>query len=871
MTNTAGRKMSSIMQNCSAAILRQLPMIDRVRNEEGMREALEALLQSLGNYSGADRAYLLDRIEGAEERYRCVYEWCKPDMVQGGREAEVFSLTGPEMPCMIEILRRGECVVVRDIEQVRETMPVEYTAMRTKRIHAEIVAPIFSRNELSGMIGLDNPHEELTELFIHQLAFVGAHLNSARQNMRMFHLLEQRQYTLEDNLRALEKERQVMMVLCEDSIAVYRADLKNDTIEPVKLSPGANAAKFIAETDIKLRYYDQIRHYFEHYVSHERAPDFLHFFEAAHLMQLLKDRDRVVYRYESEPNGRGQIYFEVRITKIIQTEKEFRVLLDFRHIGDIVAEERKHQQALEAALDAARQNNEIISAISKIYFSIYRIDLRRMTCEEITSDSADHRAVGRREMAAIRMTWQSRDKIQKEFLPYAERFFDLSTLAERLREDDTVALEYRITDGNWHHARFIAQTCDADGTPTQVLCVVRQTSEEKRREEKWIVAAEEAQRANEAKSEFLSRMTHDIRTPMNVIVGFTNIARQHLNEPEKLKDCLDKIQMSGENLGQLVDDVLDISRIESGRFEIAVQPVDLHELFVFYRQTVRGMLVEKRLNFTSEIHDLPFPRLMGDRVRLGQICMNLLSNAVKYTPEGGSVRFEIFERPAEAGQVELVTVVQDTGIGMTPEFMEQMYTQFSRAVDTRVNKVQGTGLGLAIVKKIVDLMGGTIEAESAPQQGTTFTVRLTLPVADPTDMALTVEAVGLPDRTLQLLVAEDNDLNYEIADEQLAEYGLHCVRAVDGRDAVEQFRAARPDAFDAILMDLQMPGMNGLEATAAIRALNHPQAQTIPIIALTANAYQEDAARCIAAGMNAHLSKPLDVGRLLRTLAELIQ
>ena len=871
MTNTAGKKMSSIMQTCSAAILRQLPMIDRVRNEEGLREALQALLQSLGTYGGADRAYLLDRVEGEEERYRCVHEWCRPDMVSGGRPAEQFTLAASEMPRMIEVLRRGDCVVVRNIEDVKDEMPVEYAAMREKRIHSEIVAPIFSRNELSGMIGLDNAHDDLTDMFIHQLAFVGAHLNSARQNMRMLSLLEQKQYTLEDNLRALEKERQVMMVLCEDSVAVYRADLKNNIIEPVKLSPGANAAQFIAETDIKLRYYDQIRRYHDGFVLHDSAPDFLDYFEPEKLMRRLADCDRLVYRYESKPNGRGQVYFEARITKIVQTETEFRVLLDFRHIGDVVAEERKHQQELEAALDAARQNNEIISAISKIYSSIYRIDLRHMVCEEITSDSADHRAVGRRVTAAIHMTVQSRDMIQKEFQPYADRFFDLSTLAERLREDDTVALEYRITDGNWHNARFIVQTCDPDGTPTQVLCVVRQTSEEKRREEKWIVAAEEAQRANEAKSEFLSRMTHDIRTPMNVIVGFTNIARQHLDDPEKLKDCLDKIQMSGENLGQLVDDVLDISRIESGRFEIAVQPVDLYELFAFYRQTVRGMLAEKQLDFTSDIHDLSYPVLMGDRVRLGQICMNLLSNAVKYTPEGGSVRFEMYERPAGDAQVELVTVIQDTGIGMTPEFMEQMYAQFTRAVDTRVNKVRGTGLGLAIVKKIVDLMGGTIEVQSAPQQGTTFNVQLTLPVADQSAAEPTVEPVGLPDRALTLLVAEDNDLNYEITDEQLAEYGLHCVRAVDGQDAVTQFSAAQPGTFDAVLMDLQMPGMNGLEATAAIRALDHAQARTMPIIALTANAYQEDAAKCLAAGMNAHLSKPLDTGKLLRTLAELVK
>ena len=318
-----------------------------------------------------------------------------------------------------------------------------------------------------------------------------------------------------------------------------------------------------------------------------------------------------------------------------------------------------------------------------------------------------------------------------EYLPYVEPFFDLSTLAERLWHEDSVMLEYPVRDGNWHLARFIVQTRGKNGEAEQVLFAMRLYSEEKRREKDLMSAADVARRANEAKSEFLSRMSHDIRTPMNVIMGFTNIALQHADDSDKMKECLEKIRVSGSNLQELIDDVLDISRIESGKFKIVSQPVKLPELFDFYCQAIAGMAEAKNIRFSGKLHDISHNvLLLSDQIRLGQIYMNLLSNAVKYTPENGDVKFETYEEKlAESGKARLVSVVSDTGIGMTPEFMKQMYSAFSRAVDTRVNKVRGSGLGLAIVKKIVDLMDGAIEAESKVGKGTTFRVTLDLPAA----------------------------------------------------------------------------------------------------------------------------------------------
>ena len=373
-----------------------------------------------------------------------------------------------------------------------------------------------------------------------------------------------------------------------------------------------------------------------------------------------------------------------------------------------------------------------------------------------------------------------------EYLPYVEPFFDLSTLAERLWHEDSVMLEYPVRDGNWHLARFIVQTRGKNGEAEQVLFAMRLYSEEKRREKDLMSAADVARRANEAKSEFLSRMSHDIRTPMNVIMGFTNIALQHADDSDKMKECLEKIRVSGSNLQELIDDVLDISRIESGKFKIVSQPVKLPELFDFYCQAIAGMAEAKNIRFSGKLHDISHNvLLLSDQIRLGQIYMNLLSNAVKYMPENGDVKLEVYEEKlAESGKVRLVSVVSDTGIGMTPEFMKQMYSAFSRAVDTRVNKVRGSGLGLAIVKKIVDLMDGAIEAESKVGKGTTFRVTLDLPAA------------------------------------------------ADDAETEEHTETAKHS----------------------------------PIIALTANAYHEDIQKCLAAGMNAHLSKPINIDRAVRTI-----
>lgn len=774
------------------------------------------MLQLLGKCSGADRVYIFDKKEKNRKEYFCLqYEWKNEDDIL--EKEQLFSeITVEDIPHWTDELKKGLTIQVTDCEEL-SPMEQEYNLMKKHHTYSRVLAPIFSRDHLSGFIGMDHFYKGISELFIHQLAFVGAHLNTARENLRMFTLLGK-------NLESMEKERQILNVLCEDCTSVYKVNLLDDTAEVVKLEQGANAPKILKSREkIILCYSKELKYYYDHFVIKESAPD-------------------------------------------------FPVLIAFRHVDEIIKEERNHQRELEDSLAEVKMNNEIISAISKIYYMIYRIDLQDFYYEEITGGSENHRFTGMKGTAAAHITSDSSEKVASKYRAMVKQFYDLSTLKKRLEKEESIAVDYLATDNNWHLARFIVQLRAEDGTARQVLLVIRVISEEKRREKYLIDAVEEVNRANEAKSEFLSRMSHDIRTPMNAIMGFTRVARNHLHEPDKILDCLDKINLSGSNLQQLINDVLDISRIESGEFRIDSEPVKLSELCKLYEQNIRGTAEDKNQKFICNRHDIIYDTVLSDRLRIGQIYMNLLSNAVKYTPEGGTVELEVYEEPfPDKDKIRLVSIVRDNGIGMSEKFMKEMYSQFSRAIDTRVNKVQGSGLGLAIVKKIVDQMNGTIEATSRLHEGTTFRVTLDVPFIREQEVSETTAEIPFfklrPSRIIKtLLIAEDNDLNYEILEEQLEMYGIHCVRAVNGKECVQLFEIDPSGTYDAIFMDMQMPVMNGLDATRAIRRLPSPESKQIPIIALTANAYLEDVQKCKEAGMNDHMSKPVQIEQIIRTV-----
>ncbi len=549
--------------------------------------------------------------------------------------------------------------------------------------------------------------------------------------------------------------------------------------------------------------------------------------------------------------------------------ENFRVARQLKQNRDALQQNRRD---LEKAREEVTLNNEIISAISKIYVLIFRIDLEKDYYDEISSQDELHRLTGKHGRASARMQEICDAFVASGYRENVRQFLDLSTLAGRLGEEDTVGMEYLTQDGDWHLARFIVKNRNAAGEVTHVLYVTRVISDTKRREQSWIAIAEEANRANMAKTEFLSRMAHDIRTPMNAIQGFTTIAKASPNNVQKVEECLQKIEISSHYLRELADNILDLTHIESGQMKAAHQEMQLTSFFAELCLLVDGICIGRSLRFEKCLHDIRYERIVADPVLLRQIYMNLLSNAVKYTSDGGTVTLEMYEEMLPGtNRIRLVSRVQDSGIGMSREYMDVMYAKFSRAVDTRVNQVRGSGLGLSVVKELTDLLGGQVQVESAPEQGTKFMLSFTFPYVDAAEVPARAgqeEDVAEACKGMHLLVAEDNDLNYEVASELLAMQGISCDRAENGAACVERFQHAPEGTYNAILMDMQMPVMDGVQATETIRHMTRRDAVTIPIIAMTANAFQQDVASCMNAGMNGHLAKPFDLAKLLPMLAD---
>ncbi len=376
-----------------------------------------------------------------------------------------------------------------------------------------------------------------------------------------------------------------------------------------------------------------------------------------------------------------------------------------------------------------------------------------------------------------------------------------------------------------------------------------------------------ANKANNAKSEFLSRMSHDIRTPMNGIIGMTAIAKNHVGEPEKVADCLEKISSTSDHLLSLINDVLDMSRIEKGKIDILPAPIHMEQLLnscsniIESQSIIENIKFIKKFNITSEL-------VMADELHLKQILINVLGNALKFTSAGGYISFEVFEKTIEEKKSRFTFIIEDSGIGMSESFVEHIFDPFVQEKQDARTEYNGSGLGMSIVKKLVDLMHGTILIESKKNIGSRFTITLDFEIYE--DEILSAEKQSELEilSGMRVLIAEDNAINMEIARTMLEVVGVESVTAENGQIAFEKYMNAEEGYFEAILMDVMMPVLDGLEATKKIRNSQRKDALTIPIIGMTANAYNEDKEKALDAGMNVHLIKPIEVQKVYEVLIE---
>ena len=456
---------------------------------------------------------------------------------------------------------------------------------------------------------------------------------------------------------------------------------------------------------------------------------------------------------------------------------------------------------------------------------------------------------------------------------------DLDRIRQELEQNDSTTVDLSLSSPEGpRYKRFTFFIADKPSDFYAFLISDTTSIRQAQQEQNRLLgeALEQAKASNAAKTAFLSNMSHDIRTPMNAIIGFTNLALQSVHDADRTEEYLQKIQTSSNHLLSLINDVLEMSRIESGKMELENGPCSIRELVENLTTMVAVQAADKHQQLTLDLEGLAETDVLCDKLRLNRVLLNLLSNAVKYTPDGGRIWLTARqEAGAPDGFARFEFRVKDNGIGMSEEFAARIFDPFEREKTSTVSGIQGTGLGMAITKRIVDLMGGTIDVVTAPGQGSEFTVRLVFQLA--------TEPVGAPAPAparadlsdsfagKRLLLVDDIEINREIATAVLETEGFLVETADDGSQAVEMVSSSRPGYYDAVLMDIQMPVLDGYEATRRIRALEDPALAAIPIVAMTANAFEEDRKNAIQAGMNGHIPKPIDVAVLQDVLRGILQ
>ena len=548
------------------------------------------------------------------------------------------------------------------------------------------------------------------------------------------------------------------------------------------------------------------------------------------------------------------------------------------HLG-CVRENLKSTVLLKKALDEATKRTEIVSAIATLYITIIYANVKERTYELLEGYDLVQKILGQKGKIDDVM-----ERISTAFAALEERekyreFLDFDTLAERLRNTNSVSIEFMGVNGEWRLSRFIVKSRDAQGNVVDVLYVARDITEEKSRElmyQKQLKASmEDAHRANLSKTDFLRRMSHDIRTPLNGIAGMIHIAEKYDNDVVKLQECRQKVLQSTEYLQNLINNVLDISKLESGSLVLEHKSFDLAELLSNNLTVVAMSAYENGVRFEGgvEASTIRHRYLIGSPVHLSRVLMNLSSNAIKYNHFHGTVNVHCEELSDDGNRAVFQFVCSDTGLGMSEEFQKHAFDAFAQEGKQSTTTFSGSGLGLAIAKDIVELMGGTIELESEENVGSTFTVTVPFEIdylVENNDSQKNNCSQGMELSGKRVLLVEDNAINMEIAHAILEEEHLNITEAKNGKEAFEIFQNSRLDEYDVIIMDVMMPVMDGLEATKAIRMLEREDAKKIPIIAMTANAFEEDRKACLEAGMNEHIGKPIDIPRLKRAITKLL-
>lgn len=663
----------------------------------------------------------------------------------------------------------------------------------------------------------------------------------------------------------LVEEKQILESLSSDFTAIYYLEVNSGKFEPVHIQNETNASELIKSCSGYKDFYEYAYQYAMRYIPKDEQPEFLWWFSRDNLKSLLKTQVSLTQNYRCYPNAQNHQYFETKVVKVSEDEESCHVLLGFRYIDDIIKKEKATQKRLQNALEEIKRSNETISAIAKSYSSIYKVDFETDTYERITGSDV----IPKTGCASEKMFDVCEQDVAPEYRNIIHQFANIETLTSRLEKEKDVLAEYRMADGNWHKLRIIVSKRNANGKAIQAIATIRIISETKRKELNLFFEAEQAKREAKIKTRFLQSMSHDMRTPLNGIAGMLHIADQNPKDLELQKTTRNKIHQSLNYLISLVNDILDMNDLESDHFTEEEVDFDITKLVGNMNIVAQQLAQEKNIQYVLDWYEgqLSHSSFRGFPIYLSRILSIVVQNAVKFTPENGEIHVWMNEKCLDDSTSLLEFRCKDNGIGMSQDFIQHAFDLFAQEDSSSRSTYQGTGLSLSIAKKLVEYMHGNIQLESEKGVGTTVYIQIPFKLGRSIENKTKfTELVSL--EGLCVLVAEDNDLNMEIVEYMLERNGIQVVCAKDGQEVIDLFEKSEVNEFDFILMDIMMPKLNGLDATRKIRALKRLDAKTIPIIAMSANAFVEDIMNSKLAGMNMHLAKPLDETKLINALKQ---
>ena len=653
-------------------------------------------------------------------------------------------------------------------------------------------------------------------------------------------------------------ENEVLSALTNEYTTLLVCDLKQDTVKVLKQDEDVYS--------IITCYSESLKYFYEHILIQESCPEYLEILSCEPLMRRLRKQKSLDIQYKIIPNGNGTVNLSVRVVFLFEDANHFKIAMAFRPVDEII----KKENVLEL-------QREIIEGLGKEYFSVLLLELDQ-------GQIFSYREVGEngKRIAdfcrAYENQWESiipayaKEMVSEESRDNFMDMLSYSSLCSNT-EDFSMTYEFMSPDGIMYHETRVAYVKKKDRTRAVVIgtrniddLIKKERMQEAKLKEAYVLA----QQASKAKTEFLNNMSHDIRTPMNVILGYNQLMKEKLTDP-LLMDYQHKIEQSGKLLLSIINDVLDMARIESGKAEMVERPERIGNIISELESVFSSSAKEKSIELNSSV-DIMHNYVLCDGIKLREILMNLVGNAIKYTPNHGSVSIRVKELDCDReGYAKIQTDIIDTGVGMSEEYIPTLFDSFSREYNTTIGKVAGTGLGMSIVKKLVDMMGGQILVKSSLGKGSCFSVILEHPIVEDFDESKSskIDEDMILDGK-RVLLAEDNDLNAEIAMAILEMNGIQMDRVEDGAQCVSLLERMPEDAYDLILMDVQMPNMNGYEATRKIRSMDNLKKANIPVVAMTANAFESDKQMAFDSGMDGHISKPIDMDQMKSEIVHIL-